>query len=176
MGLKHRRAPSAVTTLTKMTKEEEILLFSSNLTFDPPPQESRLNFKGNPSHKLFHHRASISSNHEFCSFLSSSVERFIEDLNTLQDSCQINEVLNTETNTKTNPDPLFELKIVIMDIKAKRASLRTKQRKVKEDLKFKLWQIFKDRDCWSDDTERRVESLRASGDTVQGPGSFYMIE
>lgn len=176
MGLKHRRAPSAMATLTKMTKEEEVLLFSSNLTFDPPPQESRQNFKGNSSHKKFFHSASISSNNEFCSFLSSSVEGFIEDLNTLQDYFQINEVVNTETNKKNNPDPLFELKIVIMDIKAKRASFKTKQEKVKKSLKLKLWKIFKDRDYSSDGTERRRESLRASGDTVQGPGSFYLAE
>jgi hypothetical protein len=177
MGLKHKRTPSAVPSISKMTKEEEGLLFTSNLTFDPPSEEqARLKFNLNPvkTGKIIRN-SSLSSHVEFCSFLSSSVEGFIEDLNTIQDERK-NEYRKVDKDKPLTGDPLFELKIVVMEIQEKRGKMRGKQEKIRKNLKLRLWQMFKMETASETDTERRVENLRYSGDTVMGPGSSFYFE
>ena len=181
MEKKHRRNPSAKLSFGTNFKEQQLVSFTSTLNLDPPhfnhhaintPHLQAPHHKNYPpsnSPKKFSHNYSLSSNNEFCSFLSSSAENFIKEMNHIQEKYK-------EETSNDEFDCITELKEVVNKIKEKKRIALIKIENERKEVKNKLWEIF----CFnanSDiDTERRIESLRCSGDTVQGPGSFYRVD
>lgn len=162
------------------TKDEALISFTSTMTFDPP--NFPINSNRSPNHltppqkippifhspKKFPHNYSMSSNNEFCSFLSSSGENFINEINKIQEK-------HKEKSSKSELDPLNELRKAVNQINEKHQKSRVKIDNERKIVKLELCKVFNF--IGSDiDTERRIESLRCSGDTVQGPGSFYRAD
>lgn len=180
MDPKHRRVPSAMPFSGFAPKDEAFISFTSTLTFDPPnflTNSTRspyhlLSPPKNPpifhSPKKFPNNYCMSSDNEFCSFLSSSGENFIHEINNIQ-------AKHKEKPLKTGLDPLKELKKVVTQISENKKKARIKVENERKLVKSELCKLFNfiESDI---DTERRIESLRCSGDTVQGPGSFYRAD
>ena len=163
------------------TKEEGLLSFTSTLNLDPPhfnhqtiktPYLQVSHTKNHPpsnSPKKFSQNYSLSSNNEFCSFLSSSAENFIKEMNNIQERYK-------EETSNDELDSIKELREVVNGIKERRRRAQAKIEDERKEVKSKLWEIFSYKAGSDIDTERRLESLRCSGDTVQGPGSFYRVD
>lgn len=204
MSAKHRRTPSAMPFCGYSALDDEPdKLFASTLAFDPPSihtfaiqdkncfkntSKTTTNANKHSCQKFFHNNM-IASNNEHCSFLSSSTENLVKEMN------QLHEIDDYKTsNAETKEKLTFELSGVIKQIIKNREIFRAGLDVARKDIKNKLLRIFYQTqakyvfnmykspfyDCLNEvsdrDTERRVDSIRHSGDTVEAPGSSYHID
>ncbi|OMJ82314.1 hypothetical protein SteCoe_17029 [Stentor coeruleus] len=205
MSAKHRRTPSAMPLIGYSPFDEEpAISFTSTLTFDPPSfhasdTRDKDNLKTNSktttnagrlSGRKFFHNHSISSNNEYYSFLSSSTENLVKEMNKLHELSEEDEVSCDEGLE----NPKFDLNKAVNAIIKAREGFMNKLELKRKDIKCQLASIFSqtgqfvNANCISNqfkycqnevsdiDTERRVDSVRCSGDTVEGPGSAYHVD
>ncbi|OMJ80646.1 hypothetical protein SteCoe_19082 [Stentor coeruleus] len=205
MSGKSRRTPSAIPFCGYSALEDDAdKLFPSTLAFDPPSihtfiiqdknyfkntSKTTTNANKHSCQKFFHNNM-IVSNNEPCSFLSSSTENLVKEMNQLHEIDDYNNSSNAETKEKLS----FDLSGVIKKIMKSREIFQVGLDNARKNVKDKLLRIFGKNqkknvfnaykspfyDCLNEvsdrDTERRVDSIRHSGDTVEAPGSSYHID
>ncbi|OMJ69122.1 hypothetical protein SteCoe_33244 [Stentor coeruleus] len=204
MSAKHRRTPSAMPFCGYSALDDEPdKPLASTLAFDPPlmhtfaidknyiknPSKTTTNANKHSCQNFFHNNMIVSNNDHY-SFLSSSTENLVKEMNQLHDIDDYNNTSNTEAKEKL----FFELSGVVKEIMKSREIFQVDLNNVRKNVKDKLLRIFGQTqatymfnmykspfyDCLNEvsdrDTERRVDSIRHSGDTVEAPGSSYHID
>lgn len=187
-------------------EEEPAISFNSTITFDPPsiqtiePQDKKklksisktTTNAGRLEGQKFFHNYSISSNNEHCSFLSSSTENLVKEMTQMNKLNEIHEIANKKDKI---PEPkISELGKGMTLIIKSREIFQNKLESLRKDIKRELLYVFSRTgqliqtnsslkslvytkiETSDIDTERRVDSVRCSGDTVEGPGSAYHID
>ena len=186
MQSSHRRTPSAMPYLTKnLNIDDPESPLPSTLVFNSPqiPKPSKKDknylkpdFKApkpeNYFNSKFLHNHSISYNSPFCSFLSSSTENLVEEMNNIQKLNGKNNNFKANCIEVMNIELRKSMENVLETIKEKHNLLDLKRK----NIKAKLFDIF----CLSEssdiDTERRIYNLRFSKETVKGPGSTFQAD
>ena len=187
MQSKHRRTPSAIASIGyNLNEDEPAVSFLSNASFEPPQipgfktkdkdiskiiQKNTTNFD-HINNRKFSHNYSISSNNEYCSFLSSSAENLVKEMN------QLNELNEEDENSYDEYDdnPCNELIQVVKEIMKNSEAKGLRLKSIRKGIKSKLHTIFCQNENSDIDTERRIDNVRCSGDTIEGPGSTYHYE
>lgn len=186
MHSRHHRTASTMLPLNLVyADEEEIVSFTSNLTFDPPEikdfgmskcnskkkSKTTTNADRSASRKFFQNYSNSSYN-EHCSFLSSSTENLVKEMNLLQNCYEKNDV-SLERIAK---ESICELGEAVLKILKNRKSIEIRANFARNSMKCKLISMFCINEISDFDTERKIDIIRCSGDTVEGPGSRYQME
>jgi hypothetical protein len=184
MHSKHRRTPSAM-PYQGTNLDYDLTSFGSNLTFDPPQiqvfeikdkdqkisSKISTNLEKLNNLKLFNNY-SILSNNDHCSFLSSSTENLIKEMS------QLHGINSEKNNSYEEPSDKTSLELTegMKEVLKARGLETNRLSGLRKDIKSRLLNLFCQNEVSDIDTERRIDSLRCSGDTVQGPGSTFQMD
>jgi hypothetical protein len=180
MHSRHQRKASALYSIDNIYDQDSPQdLLPSYLTFDMHlGQQSEHPFSEPPNNFLKVERIlpnkalatyAIPPTSEMCSFLSSSTENLVKEMNEFPN-------VPAESRPNTINSPLVELETVMKQIKECRKISEVKLNDLRSELKFKLNKLFGENKTTEVETEPRNNDVRNSGDTVQGPGSLIFTE
>ncbi|OMJ78194.1 hypothetical protein SteCoe_22040 [Stentor coeruleus] len=140
----------------------------------------------------FSHNYNISSNNDQYNFLSNSTENPIKETTQLNKHNENHE--NLYKKDKIQEPPISELDKGMNLIIKSREIFQNKLELLRKDIKHQLLYVFSQTEqiiqknspsknlmyikieASNIDTERRIDSIRCSGDTIEGPGSTYYID
>ena len=165
---------------------EQTISFTSNLSFDPPqiqgfefiekrnakPMPKALANPERPCNRKFFQTSSMTSSPNNCSFLSSSAENLVNEMNKLHDLNEEDE-LHYDSFKESSA---AELNTAIGEILEKREKEGNKLNIARKSVRSKLASIFCQNETTDIDTDRKIDTVRCSGDTVEGPGSSYYVD